>query len=219
MIKASNISVSYKNGNTIQHILKNESFIINDGEFVMITGPSGSGKTTLLKVLSGIQKPNEGSIYWDKVDLYSEKPNKISKLRLEQSGFVYQDFMLIDELNVYDNIILPKRLLKDKNDVNVLRIINDLKLNNLLKKYPAVLSGGEKQRVAIARSLVNKPKILFCDEPTGSLDYKTTKEIMDLLDHINKEYHITIVMVTHELENLAYATRIIKYSNGTLICD
>ena len=155
----------------------------------------------------------------DNIDIYSQKASHISELRLEKSGFVYQDFMLIDELNVYDNIILPKRLLKDKNDVNVLRIINDLKLNNLLKKYPTVLSGGEKQRVAIARSLVNKPKILFCDEPTGSLDYQTTKEIMDLLAHINKEYQITIVMVTHELENLAYASRIIKYSNGTLICD
>ena len=219
MIKTSNISVNYKNGQNVQHILKDESFVINDGDFVMITGPSGSGKTTLLKILSGIQKPNEGSVYWDDLDIYSQKASTISKLRLKQSGFVYQDFMLIDELNVYDNIILPKRLLKDKNDDNVLEIIKDLKLNNLLKKYPTVLSGGEKQRVSIARSLVNKPKILFCDEPTGSLDYKTTKEIMDLLAYINKEYHITIVMVTHELENLAYATRIIKYSNGALICD
>lgn len=219
MIKASNISVNYKNGQIVQHILKNESFTINDGEFVMITGASGSGKTTLLKVLSGIQKPNEGTVHWGDVDLYKQKSSVLSDLRLKESGFVYQEFMLIDELNVYDNIVLPKRLLKNKDDKNVTQIINDLKLDALLKKYPNVLSGGEKQRVAIARSLVNNPKILFCDEPTGSLDYKTTKEIMELLAKINKEYHITIVLVTHELENLAYASKIIKYHNGSLICD
>lgn len=219
MIKTSNISVSYKNGEVSQEIFKNESFEIKDGEFIIITGPSGSGKTTLLKVLSGIQKPNDGDVYWDDVNIYQEKPSSLSKIRLEKSGFVYQDFMLIDELNVYDNIILSKRLIRNKNDENVQKIIDDLKLNSILKKYPTVLSGGEKQRVSIARSLVNNPKILFCDEPTGSLDYKATKEIMDLLKKINQEYQITIVLVTHELENLVYATRCIKYHNGTLICD
>ena len=219
MIKTSNISVSYKNGDKVQHIFKDESLIIENGQFVIITGPSGSGKSTLLKVLSGIQKPNCGKVFWDDTDIYNQKSSQLSDLRLKKTGFVYQDFMLIDELNVFDNIILPKRLLKNKDDANVLKIIDDLKLNDLLKKYPPVLSGGEKQRVAIARSLVNNPEILFCDEPTGSLDYKATKEIMDLLSYINKEYQVTIVLVTHELENMVYATKIIKYHNGTLLCE
>ena len=219
MIKVNNITCKYKNGSNIQIILEDVSFEIKDGEFVIITGTSGSGKTTLLKILSGIQKPDNGSVYWDDVNIYELSNSSLSNLRLKDSGFVYQDFMLIDELNVYDNLILTQRLLKVKDNDRVNDVIEMLFINHLLKKYPTVLSGGEKQRVAIARALINNPKILFCDEPTGSLDFKATLEIMELLSKLNKEYNITIILVTHEMENLKYASRIIKYNNGVLECN
>lgn len=219
MIKVNNITCKYKNGSNIQIILEDVSFEIKDGEFVIITGTSGSGKTTLLKILSGIQKPDNGNVYWDDVNIYELSNSSLSNLRLKDSGFVYQDFMLIDELNVYDNLILSQRLLKVKDNDRVDDVIEELSIKHLLKKYPTVLSGGEKQRVAIARALINNPKILFCDEPTGSLDFKATLEIMELLSKLNKEYNITIILVTHEMENLKYASRIIKYNNGVLECN
>lgn len=219
MIKANNITCKYINGSDVQTILEDVSFEIKDKEFVIITGTSGSGKTTLLKILSGIKEPDSGSIYWNDTNIYELSNKKLSDLRLRESGFIYQDFMLIDELNVYDNLILSQKLLNLKDDKKVNSIIELLSLEFLLKKYPPVLSGGEKQRVAIARALINNPKILFCDEPTGSLDYKATIEIMELLLKLNKEHNITIILVTHEQENLKYATRIIKYNNGVLECD
>ncbi len=219
MIKVNNITCKYKNGVSIQTIFEDVSFEIKDGEFVIITGTSGSGKTTLLKILSGIKEPDNGCVYWDDINIYELSNSSLSNLRLKDSGFIYQDFMLIDELNVYDNLILSQRLLKIKDEKRVNDVIEMLSINHLLKKYPSVLSGGEKQRVAIARALINKPKILFCDEPTGSLDFKATLEIMELLSKLNKEYNITVILVTHEQENLKYATRIIKYNNGVLECD
>lgn len=219
MIKTSNISLSYKNGINTQKILENVTMEIKDGEFVIITGPSGSGKTTLLNILSGHLKPNSGKVYWDDTPIYDLKENILSNKLLKESGFVYQDFMLIDELNVFDNLILPKRLIKDKNDDAVYKIIEELELQNLLTKKPIVLSGGEKQKVAIARSLVNNPKVLFCDEPTGSLDYNATHDVMELLKYLNEKFKITIVLVTHEQDNLKYATRIIKFYSDKLLCD
>lgn len=219
MIKANNITCKYKNGSKVQTIFENVSLEIKKGEFIIITGASGSGKTTLLKILSGMKQPDEGSVYWNDINIYDLKKDKLSDLRLFESGFVYQDFMLIDELNVYDNIVLPIHLINNKDLDEASKIINELSIAHLLKKYPNILSGGEKQKVAIARALVNNPKILFCDEPTGSLDYQATIEIMELLAKLNKEYNITIVLVTHEQENLRYATRLIKYNNGILECD
>ena len=144
---------------------------------------------------------------------------KLSHLRLKESGFVYQDFMLIEELNGYDNIALVQNLINDINRNAINEIIKKLKIESLMKKYPKVLSGGEKQKISIARALANMPKIIFCDEPTGSLDYKSSKEIMDLLAFLNKEYSITIVLVTHELENLVYGNKFIKFDSGDIKCD
>lgn len=216
MIRVNNISYEYKNGTSRQVILKNESFQINKGEFVAITGPSGSGKTTLLKILSGMLKPLNGEVFWDNTNIYSLSNSQLSNMKLLKSGFVYQDFMLIDELSVYDNIILPQKLLNKTNKKVLEKIINDVGIEKLLKKYPKQLSGGEKQRVAIARSLVNNPELLFCDEPTGQLDYVATKEIMDLLKRLNMDYGITIILVTHEQDNLSYVNRKITYHNGKL---
>lgn len=219
MIKVEKITCKYKNGTNIQTLFEQESFEINQKDFIIISGPSGSGKSSLLKIVSGMLQPNEGKVYWQDKDIYSLTNQNLSKVRLEESGFIYQDFMLIDELTVLDNIKLVQHLSKKINNELIEELIKKLSLEKLLTKYPPVLSGGEKQRVAIARALANNPKVLFCDEPTGALDFIATKEIMDLLQKINQENNVTIILVTHEQENLKYATRIIKFDNGKLKCD
>ena len=211
MIQTKDLSCIYDNGEEKQIIFEKQNIKINDGDFVIITGASGSGKSSLLKILSGLQKPTSGTVFWNNEDLYNLPDTKLSHLRLKESGFVYQDFMLIEELNGYDNIALVQNLINDINRNVINEIIKKLKIESLMKKYPKVLSGGEKQKISIARALANMPKIIFCDEPTGSLDYKSSKEIMDLLAFLNKEYSITIVLVTHELENLVYGNKFIKF--------
>ena len=195
MIQTKDLSCVYDNGEEKQIIFQKQNIKINDGDFVIITGASGSGKSSLLKILSGLQKPTSGTVFWNNEDLYNLPDTKLSHLRLKESGFVYQDFMLIEELNGYDNIALVQNLINDINRNAINEIIKKLKIESLMKKYPKVLSGGEKQKISIARALANMPKIIFCDEPTGSLDYKSSKEIMDLLAFLNKEYSITIVLV------------------------
>ena len=219
MIKVENLKCAYVNGNNNQVVFENTNFKINDGDFVIITGPSGSGKTSLLKIISGHQKPTNGKVYWDNLDIYNLKEKDLSKIKVKDTGFVYQDFMLIDEINVYDNIILPQHLINNVQLDYVNKIINDLDLKKLLDKYPTHLSGGECQRVSIARSLINNPKVIFCDEPTGSLDYLATMKIMNLLKEINEKYHVTIILVTHEQENLCYGKKFIKFSNGIVQCE
>lgn len=219
MIQTKDLSCVYDNGEEKQIIFEKQNIKINDGDFVIITGASGSGKSSLLKILSGLQKPTSGTVFWNNEDLYNLPDTKLSHLRLKESGFVYQDFMLIEELNGYDNIVLVQNLINDINRNVINEIIKKLKIESLMKKYPKVLSGGEKQKISIARALANMPKIIFCDEPTGSLDYKSSKEIMDLLAFLNKEYSITIVLVTHELENLVYGNKFIKFDSGDIKCD
>lgn len=218
MITAKNIKCEYKNGDKIQVLFEDASFTINDGDFAIITGASGSGKSSLLKILSGTMKPTSGKVYWDDTELYILKEAELNNMRITESSFVYQDFMLINELKAYDNILLVQHLSKKIDNQLVQSIINDLAIQGLMDKYPKVLSGGEKQKVAIARALANNPKVLFCDEPTGSLDYKSTVQIMDILFKLNKEQGITIVLVTHEQENLKYGNKFIRFENGELKC-
>lgn len=219
MLVVRNLKNEFKNGETKQVLFENVNFQIQKGEFVIITGPSGSGKSTLLKNLSGFLKPTEGEVLFHNKDIYRFNKKNLNEYRLNKTGFIYQDFMLIDELNVYDNIILPQEIANINDKKYVREIIKILEIEPLLKKYPRVLSGGEKQKVAIARSLVNKPEIVFCDEPTGSLDYKMTIKIMDILKKMNEELHITIILVTHELELLRYANKLLRYENGKIKCD
>jgi len=219
MITVKNIKQEFKNGETNQVLFENVSFQIDKGDFVIITGPSGSGKSTLLKILDGMQKPSKGEVLFLNKNIYQLNKKELENYRLKKTGFIYQDFMLIDELNVYDNIILPSKILGDCDKAYIDTIIHLLEITPLLKKEPKVLSGGEKQKVAIARALVNHPDVIFCDEPTGSLDFKMTIKIMDLLKSINEKLKVTIILVTHELELLKYAHKLLIYENGKIRCQ
>ena len=191
---------------------------IEPHKFTAIVGASGSGKSTLLHCVAGLDKPTLGNVYLDDVDLYTLNDDKLSEIRRQEFGFIFQSYNLIPVINVYDNIVLPVLLDGKKEDKEyVMRLINKLGIEKQIKKYPNELSGGQQQRVAIARSLANKPSIIFADEPTGNLDSKTTNEVMNLLKYCVNEYKQTLVMITHNDEIAKMADCIITISDGKVI--
>lgn len=189
------------------------------GEFVSIMGQSGSGKSTLLYILSGLDSPTSGSVYINGTDISSFQDEKMSRLRRQRIGFVFQFYNLIPNLNVEENIMLPL-LLDGKNMRNYKKelehILQTVGLTDRRKHTPRQLSGGQQQRVAIARALITNPQILFADEPTGNLDSKTGTEIMNLLERINREHGLTVIMVTHSSEAAKSSSRIIMLRDGLL---
>lgn len=216
MLIAQDIVKKYKS----QQVLRSVSLTINDGEFVSIMGESGSGKSTLLSILSGNMKADSGSVFLDGEDISEFTEKELALLRREKLGFVYQSLNLIPTLSAEDNILLPAYLAKKSKEYAKNRLVylaEQLEITPLLKKLPDDMSGGERQRVAIARALINEPKIIMLDEPTGSLDSRTTSEVLALLSFINKEYGITVIQVTHSLEAAKTGTRIIRISDGQVI--
>ena len=193
---------------------------IENGKFTAIIGTSGSGKSTLLHCMGGLDKPTEGEVILGNKNIYSLNDDELSKIRRQEFGFIFQSFNLIPVLNVYDNIILPIQLDGKKDDKEyIMNIIKKVGLEDQLKKFPNELSGGQQQRVAIARALSNKPTVIFADEPTGNLDSKTTKEVMNLLKSTVNDFNQTLVMITHD-ENIAkQADRVITISDGKIIKD
>lgn len=193
---------------------------IENGKFTAIIGTSGSGKSTLLHCMGGLDKPTEGEVILGNKNIYSLNDDELSKIRRQEIGFIFQSFNLIPVLNVYDNIILPIQLDGKKEDKEyIMNIIKKVGLEDQLKKFPNELSGGQQQRVAIARALSNKPTVIFADEPTGNLDSKTTKEVMNLLKSTVNDFNQTLVMITHD-ENIAkQADRVITISDGKIIKD
>lgn len=193
---------------------------IENGKFTAIIGTSGSGKSTLLHCMGGLDKPTEGEVILGNKNIYSLNDDELSKIRRQEFGFIFQSFNLIPVLNVYDNIILPIQLDGKKEDKEyIMNIIKKVGLEDQLKKFPNELSGGPQQRVAIARALSNKPTVIFADEPTGNLDSKTTKEVMNLLKSTVNDFNQTLVMITHD-ENIAkQADRVITISDGKIIKD
>ena len=189
-------------------------------KFTAIIGTSGSGKSTLLHCMGGLDKPTEGEVILGNKNIYSLNDDELSKIRRQEFGFIFQSFNLIPVLNVYDNIILPIQLDGKKEDKEyIMNIIKKVGLEDQLKKFPNELSGGQQHRVAIARALSNKPTVIFADEPTGNLDSKTTKEVMNLLKSTVNDFNQTLVMITHD-ENIAkQADRVITISDGKIIKD
>ncbi len=216
IIKTVNIKKTFENDGFKQDVLKGVSIDINEGDFTGIFGPSGSGKTTLLYCLSALEQITEGEIYLDgeEVSKYSEQ--QIADLRKTEIGFIFQFYNLIPNLTVYENILLA-RIIADKDESNILEKLTLVGLADFKDYYPNQLSGGMQQRVAIARALINNPKIIFADEPTGNLDQKNGKEIMQLLTKLNKEKNVTIVLVTHNEEYIENCSKIIRLLDGRVV--
>lgn len=215
-----NVNKYYKVGKEKLHVLKDLNLEIESGEFIMIMGKSGSGKTTMLNILGFLDKLDEGKYYFDGTDVSNLSENKRSEYRAEYVGYVFQQFNLIDTLTVSQNIEIPLIYsgVKDKNKRKelVAKRLKEVGLEDKALSYPNHLSGGQQQRIAIARALVNNPKIILADEPTGALDSETGKEIMRLLTELN-ESGTTIIMVTHDHDMTKYASRVISLKDGSFV--
>lgn len=201
--------------------LKNVNFSVEQGEYVAIMGESGSGKTTLLNILAALDKPTGGSVMLDGKDLASIKESDIATFRRENLGFVFQDFNLLDTFTIQDNIFLPLVLAgKSYQEMRsrLLPIAKKLKISEILGKYPYEVSGGQKQRAAVARALITRPKLVLADEPTGALDSKTSREVLNFLKQLNEEGN-TIVMITHDNSIALEARRVVRIADGKITFD
>lgn len=216
MIKTENLCKIYGKGEGAVAALKNASLEINDGELAAIIGKSGSGKTTLLNLLGCLDEPTDGKAFYNDDEITSLNDSGAADFRLRHIGFVFQFFDLLPELTAAENILLPARLAKRSAD-NYGEIVENLGISERLNHYPSQLSGGQQQRVAIARAMINDPEVLLCDEPTGNLDEKSGKEVMDLLLKMNREQNKTILIVTHDPEIAAQCGRIIEISDGEIV--
>lgn len=192
---------------------------VSEGDFVGIMGPSGSGKTTLLNLLSGIDRPNAGHVHLNGKDITTIVGDELAIFRRENIGFVFQDFNLMDSLTVMENIMLPLVLAKKEAEYmesEAIKLMGEVGILKLKDKYPATLSGGEQQRVSICRGMINTPSILFADEPTGNLDSKSSKSIMETFHRLNTVKNMTMLMVTHDPFAASYCNRILFLVDGRL---
>ena len=221
IIRVEKLVRNYGKSNTSQEdeaivkVLKELNFNVEKQEFVGIMGKSGCGKTTLLKVLGLIDKPTKGNVFFEGKDTEKLWEDELADIRRQKIGFVFQDFYLLNSLSVRENIMLPMVLDKQSSE----KFANLLGLNRLLEKYPNELSGGEKQRVSISRALINNPDLILADEPTGNLDSKTGKLVIEELENINQNMGKTIIMVTHDPQMASYCTRVIFLKDGMILKD
>ena len=204
----------YKDGDTITHALNDVSLSVKEGEIVVILGPSGSGKSTLLNVMSGLDKVTEGKILFNETDITNYNSDELTKFRRDNLGFIFQTYNLVPNLNVYENIELGANLATSP--LNIDEILESVGMQEMKDRFPYQLSGGQQQRVSIARALVKNPKILFCDEPTGALDEKTGKMILKVIQDINKKYHTTCLIITHNPSIAQMANKVVKVSSGKI---
>lgn len=219
VLRIEKIEKYYGSKSSLTKAIDNISFLVDKGEFVAIMGQSGSGKTTLLNCISTIDKVTSGHIYVDNEDITKLKGNKLNKFRREELGFIFQDFNLLDTLNAYENIALALSIqnVDVKNiDKRVMKVAKELDILDVLKKYPYQMSGGEKQRVASARAIITNPKLVLADEPTGALDSKSARMLLERLDYLNKELKATILMVTHDAYTASYSSRVIFIKDGKI---
>jgi putative ABC transport system ATP-binding protein len=222
VVNLNNVSKNYRLGETKVVALKKVTIIIEKGELLAVMGPSASGKSTLLNIIGCIDNPTSGKIFLGKRDVSKLKDAQLTKIRLMEIGFIFQQFYLIPTLTAYENIELPMREAKlsreerRKRTKDLLKIVG---LDKRAKHYPNQLSGGEQQRVAIARALANNPKIILADEPTGELDTTTANKIIGLLQKLNKEKEITVIIVTHDPRVAKKTNRIITLQDGRVVDD
>ncbi|PFI03336.1 ABC transporter ATP-binding protein [Bacillus cereus] len=220
VVRLENVIKTYGEGETQVQALKGINLSIHRGEFVTIVGASGSGKSTLLHILGGLDRPSSGNVFIGDENIYKYKDNELSIFRRRKVGFIFQFFNLISVLNVQENIALPALLDEEQVDDYYLdEIIKTLGLNERRDHLPSELSGGQQQRVSIGRSLINKPDIILADEPTGNLDTKNTKEVLNLLKVTAKKYNQTVILITHDPAIASTSDRIITITDGMIISD
>ena len=216
-IEVKNVSQIYSVGNEPVNALTNISFAIEKGEFIAVTGPSGCGKSTLLHMIGGLSKPSSGQILNCGVSLYEKRNSEISLFRRREVGIVYQFYNLVPELTARENLLLPA--LMDGKSVDqreVKKILTILGMENKANFYPGQLSGGQQQKIAIGRALINHPKLLLADEPTGNLDSKNSQDVIALLTQASRRYQQTILMITHNKDLTASVDRVFRVSDGVL---
>lgn len=220
ILRIENLYKTYGEGDNKVEALKNINLSINKGEFVAIIGASGSGKSTLLHLLGGLDRPSSGRVIIDEKSIYDYKDEELSIFRRRKVGFIFQFFNLIPVLDVEENIELPVVLDNEKVDEEYLNeIISILNLEDRRTHLPSELSGGQQQRVSIGRALINKPSIILADEPTGNLDSKNTREVIELLKFTARKFNQTLILITHDSNIAAMADRVITIADGEIIED
>lgn len=217
MLKVNHLSKSYQTGANVYPVLKDITFQVNKGEFVAVMGPSGSGKTTLLNCISCFIPHDSGEILLNNKNLTGLDENHLAAIRNRHLGFVFQDFMLLDGLTVFENICLPQIIAKKpipQMEAKAQKLCTLFGIEKIMEKYPAEISGGEKQRTAVARAMMNQPYVLLADEPTGNLDSKSCKAVIDAFLQAKNEIHATIFMVTHDSYAASFCDRVIVLKDG-----
>ena len=211
MIKAREINKFYGSGESRFQVLKNISLTIEDGDFVVILGASGSGKSTLLNVLSGLERAESGQIFYDDTEITGLTDKELTAFRRKKIGFIFQQYYLLQNMNVGKNVKMGADLAVNS---DYKAILKEVGLENKLYKFPSELSGGEQQRVSVARALAKRPEVLFLDEPSGALDEDTGRQVLQYISELQKEYGFTIIMVTHNLNIAEMAKTVIRMNNG-----
>ena len=219
VLEVKNIEKYYGNKSNLTKAIDNISFDVEEGEFVGIMGASGSGKTTLLNCISTIDRVTAGKIVINGEDITKLRGNNLNKFRREELGFIFQDFNLLDTLTCYENIALAltiQRVNPKEIDERVKKIAEKLEIKDILKKYPYQISGGQKQRVASSRAIITNPKLVLADEPTGALDSKSARQLLETFETLNTNLNATILMVTHDAFTASYAKRILFIKDGKI---
>ncbi len=220
MLQVINLSKSYLSGKNSLKVLDNIDFNVPQGEVLAIVGPSGSGKTTLLGLCAGLDGFSEGSVLLNNIQLENLSEEERASIRSKYIGFIFQNFQLIPTLTALENVMVPMELQRQSNvEQKAIQLLEKVGLGKRIHHYPTQLSGGEQQRVAVARAFMNNPQVLFADEPTGNLDRETGQLIQDLLFGLNKENGTTLILVTHDPDLAAKATRQIHLSGGKIVSD
>ncbi|MDR1687591.1 MAG: ABC transporter ATP-binding protein [Clostridiales bacterium] len=221
MLKAEKLNKIIKNKSHDLHIVKNVSFTVDEGSISSIMGPSGCGKTTLLGMLGGIDAPNSGRVLLNGESLYEKKGSDLNAFRVRNIGYVLQDHHLVNELNCYENILLPLLFANEhtykENEKRVGELIEALKLSKVKNRFPYQMSGGEKQRTAMARALTRRPRLLLADEPTGNLDQMNAQNVMKLLNNIVETFKVTVIIVTHDKNIADQCGRVFQMLDGEFV--
>lgn len=213
MIEIHDITKWYGSGESKFQVLKGVSLDIKEEDFVVIVGASGSGKSTLLNIISGLERPDSGSVCYDQRDITQLSDRELTQFRKENVGFIFQQYYLLPNMNIDKNVRMGAELADNQ---HYRQIIKDVGLGDKMRKLPGELSGGEQQRVSVARALAKKPKVLFLDEPTGALDEETGRMVLNYICMLQREYHFTIVMVTHNLNIAEMAKTVIRMNSGKI---